>query len=107
EHLRSALEVFAAMGADGFAERARRELVATGEHVRKRTDDTRTRLTEQEDHIARLARDGRSNSEIAAELFISGRTVEWHLRKVYAKLGISSRRDLEDAMRTDGRTLEE
>jgi DNA-binding CsgD family transcriptional regulator len=98
EQLRSAYERFVGMGAAGFAERARRELVATGEHVRKRTDETRTELTEHEDHIARLARDGRTNSEIAAELFISGRTVEWHLRKVYSKLGITSRRELKDVL---------
>jgi DNA-binding CsgD family transcriptional regulator len=98
EQLRTAHDMFLEMGANGFAERTRRELVATGEHVRKRADATRTQLTGQEDHIARLARDGRTNSEIAAELFISGRTVEWHLRKVYSKLGITSRRELKDAL---------
>ena len=78
--------MFASMGADGFADRARRELLATGEKVRKRRDDTRDELTPQEECIARLARDGRTNPEIGAELFISARTVEWHLRKVFTKL---------------------
>ena len=78
------------MGVSGFAERTRRELLATGETVRKRTDDTRHELTAQEEQIARLASEGRTNPEIGAELFISSRTVEWHLRKVYPKLGISS-----------------
>ena len=98
EQLRTAYDVFAAMGADGFADRARHELLATGEKVRKRRDDTRVDLTPQEEHIARLARDGRTNPEIGAELFISARTVEWHLRKVFTKLGITSRKDLHDAM---------
>ena len=86
------------MGADGFADRSRRELLATGEKVRKRTVDTLNDLTPQEEHIARMARDGRTNPEIGAELFISARTVEWHLRKVFTKLGISSRRGLKDAL---------
>ena len=86
------------MGAEGFADRARRELLATGEKVRKRRDDTRDELTPQEEHIARLARDGRTNPEIGAALFISARTVEWHLRKVFTKLGISSRRGLRTAL---------
>ena len=103
EHLRTAYEMLAAMGADAFAERARRELLATGEKVRKREVDTRAELTPQEEHIARLARDGRTNAEIGAELFISARTVEWHLRKVFLKLGISSRRDLHDTLPTRGR----
>jgi DNA-binding CsgD family transcriptional regulator len=77
-----------------FAERARRELIATGEKVRIRTVDTSDELTAQEALIARLARDGLSNAEIGAQLFISTRTVEWHLRKVFAKLGVSSRRHL-------------
>jgi DNA-binding CsgD family transcriptional regulator len=89
---------FAEMGAAAFAERTRRELVATGERVRKRSDDTRTDLTAQELHVARLARDGRTNAEIATELFISVRTVEWHLRKVFGKLDISSRRELRDVL---------
>jgi len=96
--LRTAHEMLTTMGADGFAERARRELLATGEKVRKRRDDTRDELTPQEEHIARLASDGQTNSEIGAQLFISPRTVEWHLRKVFTKLGISSRKGLHDAM---------
>ena len=71
-------ELFFVIGADAFAERARRELLATGEKVRKREVNTSSQLTSQEEHIIRLARDGRSNREIAAELFISTRTVEWH-----------------------------
>jgi DNA-binding CsgD family transcriptional regulator len=98
EQLRAAHEVFVAMGADGFADRARRELLATGEKVRKRRDDTRDELTPQEEQIARLAREGRTNSEIGAELYLSPRTVEWHLRKVFTKLGITSRKDLSDAL---------
>jgi len=98
EHLRTAYGMFNAMGADGFAERARHELLATGETVRKRTDDTRDDLTPQEEHIARLAVAGRTNPEIGAELFISPRTVEWHLKKVFMKLGISSRKGLADAL---------
>jgi len=103
KQLRSAHEAFAEMGAEPFAERARRELVATGERVRKRSADTRNDLTPQEEHIARLARDGRTNTEIAAELFLSARTVEWHLRKVFMKLGISSRRELRDAFAAPNR----
>jgi len=98
EQLRAAHDMFASMGAEGFAERARRELLATGEKVRKRKDDTRDELTPQEEQIARLARHGRTNPEIGAELFISPRTVEWHLRKVFTKLGISSRKGLHDAL---------
>ena len=94
EQLRTAHHMFAAMGMEAFAERTRRELVATGETVRKRTAETREELTPQEEQIARLARDGLSNTGIAAQLFLSSRTVEWHLRKVYVKLGISSRREL-------------
>ncbi|GAB3062170.1 LuxR family transcriptional regulator [Intrasporangium mesophilum] len=104
EHLRTALEMFEAMSAEGFAERSRRELLATGEHVRARQMDTRVELTAQEDHIARLARDGRTNPEIAAELFLSARTVEWHLGKVFTKLGISSRRGLKDVLPSRGHT---
>jgi DNA-binding CsgD family transcriptional regulator len=96
EQLRAAHEAFVEMGAEAFAERARRELVATGERVRKRDEATRSDLTPQEEHIVRLARDGRTNAEIGAELFISVRTVEWHLRKVFTKLGITSRRQLKD-----------
>ena len=86
------------MGAEGFAERARVELLATGETVRKRTVETRDELTAQEAQIARLARDGRTNPEIGAQLYISPRTVEWHLRNVFTKLGIRSRRELHDAL---------
>jgi DNA-binding NarL/FixJ family response regulator len=100
EQLRRAYDFFAATGAAGFADRARRELLATGEKVRKRRDDTRDELTPQEEQIARLARDGRTNPEIGAELYISYRTVEWHLRQVYSKLGISSRKGLRGALRS-------
>jgi len=96
--LRAAYDMFAVIGAEAFAERARRELHATGEKVHKREVDTHNQLTPQEEHIARLARDGRTNPEIGAELFISARTVEWHLRKVFTKLGITSRRELHDAL---------
>ena len=104
EHLGPAYELFAAMRAEGFAERARRELQATGETVRKRSQDVDThQLTPQEEHIARLARDGRSNAEIGAELFLSVRTVEWHMRKVLTKLGVTSRKGLRDALPSAGR----
>jgi DNA-binding NarL/FixJ family response regulator len=83
---------------EAFAERARRELLATGERVRKRSVETSDQLTPQEEQIARLARDGRSNTEIAAQLFLSPRTVEWHLRKVFSKLGVASRRELRGAL---------
>jgi DNA-binding NarL/FixJ family response regulator len=96
--LRAAHEAFVAMGAEAFAERARHELLATGEKVRSRRDDARDELTHQEEHIARLARDGLTNPEISAQLFISPRTVEWHLGKVFTKLGITSRRGLHDAL---------
>jgi DNA-binding CsgD family transcriptional regulator len=101
--LRTAYDAFAAMGADAFAERAGRELLATGAKVRKREVDTHIELTPQEEHIARLARVGRTNPEIGTELFISSRTVEWHLRKVFTKLGIASRRELHDALPLRGR----
>src|SRR3954454_4912506 len=100
EQLRKAHEVFATMGAGGFAGRARRELLATGEKMRKRRDDTRDELTPQEKQIAMLARDGRTNPEIGAELYISPRTVEWHLRKIYTKLGVSSRKGLRSTLRS-------
>jgi DNA-binding NarL/FixJ family response regulator len=103
-HLRDAYDHFVAIGMEAFAERARRELVATGEHVRKRSFDTRDALTPQEEQIARLARDGLSNQEIGAQLFLSPRTVEWHLRKVFSKLGIASRRDLREALTRTDRT---
>jgi DNA-binding CsgD family transcriptional regulator len=92
--LRLAHELFSSMGAGAFTERARRELVATGERARRRVDETRGDLTPQEAQIARLAADGYTNPEIGAQLFLSPRTVEYHLRKVYPKLGISSRRQL-------------
>ena len=101
-HLHAAYQLLDAIGAEAFAERARRELLATGEKVRKREVDTHSQLTPQEEHIIRLARDGRTNPEIAAELFISTRTVEWHLRKVFAKLGIASRRDLHSILSPRG-----
>jgi len=94
EQLRTAHEMLEAMGADGFAERARRELLATGETVRKRVPERSGALTAQEAQVARLARDGLSNPEIGARLFISSRTVQYHLRKVFTKLGISSRSQL-------------
>jgi DNA-binding CsgD family transcriptional regulator len=95
--LRSAHEFFVDMGAEAFAERARRELAATGEKVRRRPVGSGEPLTAQEAQIARLVSDGLTNSEIAAQLFISAHTVDWHLRKVFAKLGISSRRQLRGA----------
>ena len=96
--LRPAFEAFASTGAGAFADRARRELQATGEKVRKRADDTGTGLTPQEEEVAQLAREGRTNPEIGAQLFIGARTVEWHLGKVFAKLGIGSRRELDAAL---------
>jgi DNA-binding CsgD family transcriptional regulator len=94
EQLRAAHEMFSRFGAEAFAERARRELLATGETALSRTDETRGVLTPQEAQIARLARDGLSNPEIGAQLFISPRTVQYHLRKVFAKLDIASRNQL-------------
>jgi DNA-binding CsgD family transcriptional regulator len=98
EHLRTAHEMLTAMGIDGFAERAGRELMATGETARKRTVETRDELTPQEAHIARLARDGLSNPEIGARLFISPRTVKYHLSKIFTKLEITSRSQLEHVL---------
>jgi DNA-binding CsgD family transcriptional regulator len=98
QQLRAAHEMFAAIGMEAFAERARNELQASGENVRKRTVETRDDLTAQERQIARLARDGLSNPEIGARLFLSPRTVEWHLRNVFNKLGIRSRRELAGAL---------
>jgi DNA-binding CsgD family transcriptional regulator len=92
--LNVAYELFSAMGMQSFAERTQRELLATGATVHRRRVETRDDLTTQEAQIARLARDGLSNTEIGAQLFIGARTVEWHLRKVFNKLGISSRRQL-------------
>jgi DNA-binding CsgD family transcriptional regulator len=93
------------MGIGAFAERARRELAATGETARKRTVDTSGQLTAQETQIARLARDGLSNPEIGARLFISARTVQYHLGKVFIKLGISSRSQLDRALPGDPDTV--
>ncbi|MEU5256183.1 helix-turn-helix transcriptional regulator [Streptomyces longwoodensis] len=98
DHLRTAYEMFDGMRADAFAERARRELTATGEHVRTRVAPSASVLTPQESQIATLAADGMTNARIGAELFISPHTVEWHLRKVYTKLQINSRRALPDAL---------
>jgi len=97
--LHAAHGLFTAMGMEAFAERARIELLATGEKVRKRTPEAPDELTAQERQVARLAREGLSNAEIGARLFISPRTVEWHLRKAYAKLGVRSRRELSQALR--------
>lgn len=91
-------DMLAEMGADAFAERARRELAATGATVRRRSVETAIELTEQEAQVARLAADGHTNPQIAGRLFISPRTVEWHLRKVYSKLGIASRTELGRAL---------
>jgi len=96
--LRTAHDMFAAIGMEAFAERARRELAATGETAGQRTAETHDQLTPQEAQIARLARAGLSNPEIAAQLFLSVRTVEWHLRKVFTKLEISSRLQLQRAL---------
>ena len=98
-----AFEMFTGMGMDAFAERARRELAATGEKVRRQTPERLHDLTNQETQIARMARSGLSNPEIAAQLFLSARTVEWHLGKVFTKLDISSRRQLERALPGGGR----
>src|SRR5215831_6943824 len=97
--LRAAHEMFATMGLDAFAGRSRRELSATGANVRKRADETRADLTAQERQIARLAYDGLSNVEIGTRLFLSPRTIEWHLSKVFMKLGVHSRRQLAIATR--------
>jgi ATP/maltotriose-dependent transcriptional regulator MalT len=98
EELRAAHESFESIGMETFAERARAELLATGEKARRRTADTRDALTPQEQQIAQLARDGLSNPEIGAQLFLSPRTVEWHLGKVFGKLGVTSRRELRTVM---------
>ena len=102
EQLRAAHEMLTDVGMEAFAERARRELMATGETVRKRTVETLDDLTPQEAQIGRMAADGFTNPEIGAQLFLSPRTVEWHLRKVFGKLGISSRRQLRTALPEGG-----
>jgi DNA-binding NarL/FixJ family response regulator len=91
---------------EAFAERAHKELVATGEKVRKRTVETRDDLTAQERQIARMAREGLSNPDIGARLFLSPRTVEWHLRKVFGKLGIRSRYELAAALASEAALVE-
>lgn len=96
--LRTAYEMFAQMGADSFALRAQRELAATGETVHVQARDATAGLTAQESRIATLARDGYTNVEIGGQLFISRRTVEWHLGKIFAKLGVTSRRELRTAL---------
>src|SRR5262249_26073949 len=98
EQLRAGYETFASTGMDAYAERARKELAATGERLRSRTAEARDDLTAQERQIALLARDGLSNPEIGTRLFLSPRTVEWHLRKVFAKLDVGSRRELAGAL---------
>ena len=94
EQLRTALELFRSMGADAFAARAEREALATGERARKRTVDTLDQLTAQEEQVARLAAQGATNREIAAQLFITQSTVEYHLRKAFRKLDVKSRTQL-------------
>jgi ATP/maltotriose-dependent transcriptional regulator MalT len=98
EQLRTAHEMFTSMGTEAFAGRADRELLATGEHVRRRSVDTLDELTAQEAQIARLARDGLSNAAIGGRLIISQHTVAYHLRKVFSKLGITSRNQLDRAL---------
>jgi DNA-binding CsgD family transcriptional regulator len=98
-HLRTALEAFTSMGAEAFASRAERELLATGEHARKRTVETLGELTPQEGQISRLVARGHTNREIAAQLFISPSTVEYHLRKVFRKLDVKSRTQLANRFR--------
>ena len=104
EQLRTAHDMLTAIGMEAFAERARRELMATGETARKRTVETSEELTAQEALIARLARDGLSNPEIGTRLFISARTVQYHLGKVFAKLAITSRAQLDRALPRDPAT---
>jgi DNA-binding NarL/FixJ family response regulator len=95
EQLRHAQEMFTEMGAKAFADRAGRELLATGETARKRTVNTRDELTPHEARIARMARDGASNQEIADQLFVSHKTIEYHLHKIFLKLDITSRERLD------------
>jgi DNA-binding CsgD family transcriptional regulator len=97
--------MFLRIGMEAFAERAHKELLATGEKVRQRTVETRDDLTAQERQIARMAREGLSNPDIGARLFLSPRTVEWHLGKVFGKLGIRSRHDLAAALAGSGSEL--
>jgi DNA-binding CsgD family transcriptional regulator len=98
EHLRAAHDMLSAMGVAAFAERARRELSLLGDKAPRRSVETPEELTVQEFHIARFARDGLSNAEIGTRLFLSPRTVEWHLGKVFTKLGVSSRGELRNAV---------
>lgn len=108
DHLRSAHDMLDAMGIAGFAERARRELQATGANARKRTLPARhDELTAQEAQIARMARDGLSNPEIGTRLYISGHTVQYHLRKVFTKLGITSRSQLDRMLPSDSCTVQQ
>jgi DNA-binding CsgD family transcriptional regulator len=101
QQLEAAHDVFESMGANAFADRARVELLATGAHARKRVDQTRRDLTPQEAQIARLAAGGATNPEIAARLFISASTVDYHLRKVFRKLDIKSRHELASVVSVD------
>nr|BFF16548.1 hypothetical protein GCM10025730_00690 [Promicromonospora thailandica] len=101
-HLRGAYDSFAGMQAQAFAERARRELQATGEKAPRRPAPADRGLTAQESRIAHLAGDGLTNREIGARLFLSPHTVEWHLRKVFTKTGVSSRRQLGAVLRSGG-----
>ena len=103
ERLRAAEEMFTEIGMEGFAERAQHELVAAGAKPRKRPEEARDGLTPQEEQIARLARDGLTNAQIGAQLFLSPRTVEWHMHKVFGKLGIDSRSGLTAALPRQGR----
>jgi len=98
EQLRAAHALFERIGAAAFAERARRELSATGEKVQRKAEATAVQLTAQESQIARLAAQGLTNPEIATQIYVSPRTVEWHLRKIFNKLGIASRRELSKAI---------
>jgi len=98
QQLRQAHEMLTSMGIGAYSERARRELLATGEKVRARSVETSSKLTAQEAQIALLAGEGRTNPEIGVHMFISTRTVEWHLRKIFIKLDLSSRRELRKAL---------
>jgi DNA-binding CsgD family transcriptional regulator len=98
DELRIAYDMFATMGAGAFAKRARDDPLATGEHARKRVAETSSDLTPQELHVAQLAAAGDTNAEIAAQLYISASTVEHHLRKVFRKLAVTSRRQLKSLL---------